>query len=76
MNINPKFISTERPNAIEAMDLAMEYLYENFISSKLNEENSDMVLTIGAIFKDMAEKAEAYYHIQEKGYENQKNSLN
>lgn len=75
MNINPEF-TTERPNAIEAMDLAMEYLYENFISSKLNEENSDMVLTIGAIFKDMAEKAEAYYRIQEKGYENQKNSLN
>ena len=74
MNINPNY--TERPNAVEAMDLAMDYLFQNFIQPKVNEENADMVATIGIIFKDLAEKAEAYYQIQEKGYENSKNSLN
>jgi methanogenic corrinoid protein MtbC1 len=76
MNINPEFISPERPNAVEAMDLAMNYLYENFINSKIDEENADMVLSIGTIFKDIAEKAEAYYQLQEKGYEKNPNSLN
>lgn len=74
MNINPNY--TERPNAVEAMDSAMNYLFENFIQPKVNEENADMVAIIGIIFKDLAEKAEAYYQIQEKGYENPKNSLN
>lgn len=76
MNINPEFNSPERPNAVEAMDLAMNYLFENFIGSNLDEENADMIVTIGLIFKDMAEKAEAYHQIQEKGYENPKNLLN
>lgn len=76
MNINPEFISPERPNAVEAMDLAMNYLYENFINSKIDEENADMIITIGTIFKDIAEKAEAYYQLQEKGYEKNPHSLN
>ena len=35
-----------------------------------------MIITIGTIFKDIAEKAEAYYQLQEKGYEKNPHSLN
>ena len=72
MNINPEFNQEERPNAEEAMSQAMGFLYENFILPKtadLNKDDLDTLTIIGAIFKDMASKAEAYYKLQENGYE-------
>lgn len=72
MNINPEFNQEERPNAEEAMSQAMSFLYENFILPKtadLNKDDLDTLTIIGAIFKDMASKAEAYYQLQENGYE-------
>lgn len=79
MNINPQFNSPERPNAIEAMDHAMSFIFEEFIEPRKNDmgiENAEILTTIGVIFKDMAEKAEAYYTLQEKGYDLNENSLN
>lgn len=72
MNINPEFNQEERPNAEEAMSQAMSFLYENFILPKtadLNKDDLDTLTIIGAVFKDMARKAEAYYQLQENGYE-------
>lgn len=79
MNINPQFNSPERPNAIETMDHAMSYIFENFIEPRKDDmgiENAEILATIGIIFKDMAQKAEAYYTLQEKGYDLNENSLN
>ncbi len=72
MNINPGFNEQERPNAEEAMSQAMSFLYENFIlpkTAELNKDDLDTLTIIGVIFKDMASKAEAYYQLQENGYE-------
>jgi hypothetical protein len=72
MNINSNFNQEARPNAEEAMSQAMSFLYENFILPKtadLNKDDLDTLTIIGAIFKDMASKAEAYYQLQENSYE-------
>lgn len=79
MNIKPEFTTPERPNAIEAMDHAMDYLFSNFIEPKKNElteTDADIICQIGIIFKDMAEKAEAYYQNQEGIFNGDQNSLN
>ena len=79
MNINPEFNQEERPNAEEAMSQAMSFLYENFILPKtadLNKDELDTLTIIGAIFKDMASKAEAYYQLKENGYEENNFSRN
>ena len=79
MNINPEFNSEERPNIEDTMTEAMGYLYKKFIKPKeaeLSRDDLDYVALIGVIFKDIAEKAEAYYEMQEKGYEKNPHSLN
>lgn len=79
MNINPEFKSPERPNAIEAMEYGMDFIFEEFIEPAkdyMTIENAEILTTIGIIFKDIAEKAEAYYTLREKGYESNENSLN
>lgn len=79
MNINPEFNSPERPNAIEAMEHSMDFIFQEFIEpakDHMTIENAEILTTIGMIFKDIAEKAEAYYTLKDKGYELNENSLN
>lgn len=79
MNIKPEFTTPERPNAVEAMEYAMDYLFSNFIEPKkdeLTETDANIICQIGIIFKDMAEKAEAYYQNQEGIFNGDQNSLN
>lgn len=79
MNINPEFDSNERPNVEMVVGDAMGYLFDTFIKPReadLGEDDLASVTLIGIIFKDIAEKAEAYYQIQEQGYEKNPNSLN
>ena len=79
MNINPEFNSPERPDANMVMSEAMGYLFNTFIKPReadLDEDDLTSVAMIGIMFKDIAEKAEAYYQMQEKGYDKNPNSLN
>ena len=79
MNINPEFNSEERPNVEMVVDDAMGYLFDTFIKPReadLGEDDLASVALIGIMFKDIAEKAEAYYQMHEKGYEKNPNSLN
>lgn len=72
MNINPEFNSEERPNVEMVVEDAMSYLFKTFIQPQeknLDEDDIESVALIGIMFKDIAEKAEAYYQLQEKGYE-------
>ena len=68
MNINPEFNSEERPNAEDTMGEAMNFLWNKFIlpnAENSSQEDLDTLILIGAAFKDMAEKAEAYYQMHE-----------
>ncbi len=79
MNINPEFQKDERPNVELVVEDAMGYLFNTFIKPReadLDEDDLTSVAMIGIMFKDIAEKAEAYYQMQEKGYEKNPNSLN
>ncbi len=79
MNINSEFNSNERPNLEMVVGDAMSYLFDTFIKPQednLQEDDIESVTLIGIMFRDIAEKAEAYYQLKEKGYENDPNSLN
>ena len=79
MNINSEYNPPKRPNANDVMSDAMGYLFDRFIKreeNNLNKDDLNQVAIIGIMFKEMAEKAEAYYQLQEKGYEKNPHSLN
>lgn len=79
MNINPEFNSPERPDANMVMSEAMGYLFNKFIKPQegnLEQEELDQVAIIGIMLKEIAEKAEAYYQLQEQGYEKNPYSKN
>ena len=79
MNINPEFNSPERPDANMVMSEAMGYLFDKFIKpqeSDLEVDVLNQVAIIGIMFKEIAEKAEAYYQLQEQGYEKNPYSRN
>lgn len=79
MNINPEFNSEERPNVEMVVSDAMGYLFDTFIKPQedsLKEGDIESVTLIGMMFRDIAQKAEAYYQLKEKGYEDNPNSLN
>ena len=79
MNIKLEYNPSERPNANDVMSDAMGYLFDRFIKSEqdnLNKDDLHYISIIGIMFKEMAEKAEAYYQLQEKGYEKNPHSLN
>jgi len=79
MNINPEFNSPERPDANIVMSEAMGYLFDKFIKPQqdnLGKDELDQVAIIGIMLKEMAEKAEAYYQLQEQGYEKNPYSKN
>jgi|TARA_Y100000289_G_scaffold6369_1_gene5750 hypothetical protein len=68
MNINPEFNSEERPNVELVVEQAMSYLFNTFIKpqeAELDEDDLASVSLIGIMFKDIAEKAEAYYQMHE-----------
>lgn len=79
MNINPEYSNENPPSATEAMDEAMDYIWQTLI--KPNEANLDLtdatlLSMIGAMFKDIAKDAEAYHEIQSQGFEENPNSRN
>lgn len=79
MNINPEYSDENPISATQAMDEAMDYIWETLI--KPNEESLDLtdatlLAMIGAMFKDMAKDAEAYHKIQSQGFEENPNSRN
>lgn len=79
MNINPEFQSPERPNFEDVMAEGMGFLYKKFILPKtqtMDKEDLETITLIGIAFKDIASQAEAYYQLQEQGYEKNPNSLN
>jgi len=79
MKINPQFNSPERPDANMVMSEAMGYLFDKFIKPQqdnLGKDELDQVAIIGIMLKEMGEKAEAYYKLQEQGYEKSPYSLN
>lgn len=81
MNIKKDFAPSDRPSAIDAMDHGMSYLWENFIGPKIKEKGIDevdheLLITLGIIFKDIAQKAEAYYTMEEKKFTDSHNYLN
>ena len=81
MNIKKEFSPSDRPSAIDAMDHGMSYLWQNFIEprikdGKIEEVDLDLLAQLGLIFKDIAEKAEAYYDMEEKKFTDSHNYLN
>ena len=79
MNINSKFNSPERPNVEEAVEQAMSFIFDVFIEPRKDDmgtENAEALTIIGIMLKDVAKKAEAYYQIQETGYQDPKNFTN
>lgn len=81
MNIKKDFAPSDRPSAIDAMDHGMSYLWENFIDPKIKEKGVDeddleILTQLGIIFKDIAQKAEAYYAMEEKKFTDSHNYLN
>ncbi|OUU16291.1 MAG: hypothetical protein CBC05_08850 [Crocinitomicaceae bacterium TMED45] len=81
MNIKKDFTPSDRPSAIDAMDHGMSYLWENFIEPKIQanehkEIDIELLAQLGIIFKDIAEKAEAYYAMEEKKFTDSHNYLN
>lgn len=79
MNINPEYSSNNSPSAIEAMDEAMNYIWETLIEpnkADLDEQDATLIAVIGAMFKDIAKDAEAYHKIQAQGFEENPYSRN
>lgn len=81
MNIKKDFTPSDRPSAIDTMDHGMSYLWENFIEPKIKanehkEVDIELLAQLGVIFKDIAEKAEAYYAMEEKKFTDSHNYLN
>ena len=59
MNINPDYQENE-PNAEQIMDLAMSYLWDNFIEPKQNElteTDAELLAVIGSSLKHIAKQA-------------------
>ena len=81
MNIKKEFSPSDRPSAIDTMDHGMSYIWENFIEPRIKdggieEIDLDLLAQLGLIFKDIAEKAEAYYAMEEKKFTDSHNYLN
>lgn len=68
MNINPEY--EERDSIELVMAEAMQYLLDTLIvpqKDNLTQEQTSTIATIGIIFKDIAERAEAYTKMKEDG---------
>ena len=79
MNINPQFQSPERPSTSLVVEDALDYLLHTFVKPREDQLDEDELFSFGMIsimLKEIGEKAEAYYQLQEKGYVKNPNSLN
>ena len=79
MNINPQFQSVERPSTSLVVEDAIDYILHTFIKPRedqLDEEELTSFAMISIMLKEIGEKAEAYYQLQEQGYVKNPNSLN
>ena len=79
MNINSEYSDENPPSATEAMEEAMDYLFDTLIKpneAKLDIGDATALAMIGAMFKDIAKDAEAYHKIQSQGFEEHPYSRN
>ena len=70
MNINDDYQEDENLSAIEVNDVCMDVLYQILIDpmqDSLNGEDLSKVLSIGAVFKELAKKAHAYDQLSSEG---------
>ena len=67
MNINPEYNSEETPSAVGAMQVSMQWLWENFVEPRkheLNGDDAEMLAMVGSVLLDIASDAEAYHKVQ------------
>ena len=73
MNINDDYLEDEGLNAIEVNNVCMDALYQILIDpmqDSLNDEDLSKVLSIGAVFKELARRANAYDELSNEGLSN------
>lgn len=73
MNINDDYQEDDNLSAIELNDACMDALFHMVIDpmqDSLNGEDLSRVLSIGAIFKELAKKAHAYDELSNEGLSN------
>lgn len=71
MNINPEFNLEEVPSAVGAMQVSMQWIWENFVEPRkheLNEDDAGMLAMVGSVFLDIAKDAEAYHKVQSEKF--------
>ena len=71
MNINPEFNPKEVPSAVGAMQVSMQWLWENFVEPRKHEldvDDADMLAMVGTMFLDIANDAEAYHKVQSEKF--------
>jgi len=79
MKINSQFIDSKRPNVINLMDNALEHILGTYVEPNINQSDNEekfRIAKLSLILAEIAEKAEAYYKLQEQGYEKTPYSLN
>jgi len=67
MNINPEFNPEEVPSAVKAMQVSMNWIWENFVEPRKDEldgNDGHMLAMVGAVMLNIANDAEAYHKIQ------------
>lgn len=72
MKINPQFIEAKRPNLVNLMNSALCHLLEEYVEPNIDQSDNEEkfhIAKLSSILQEIAEKAEAYYQLQEKGYE-------
>jgi|AOAMet_66_BLW_10_1038536.scaffolds.fasta_scaffold30152_2 hypothetical protein len=70
MNINDDYQEDDNLSAIELNDACMDALFHMVIDpmqDSLHDEDLSRVLSIGAIFKELAKKAHAYDQLSSEG---------
>ena len=79
MKINSQFIDNERPNVVNLMDHALEHILGTYVEPNINQSDNEekfRIAKLSLILEEIAKKAEAYYKLQEQGYEKSPYSLN
>ena len=79
MKINSQFIDNERPNVVNLMDHALEHIFGTYVEPNISQSDNEekfRIAKLSLILEEIAEKAEAYYKLQEQGYEKSPYSLN
>jgi hypothetical protein len=71
MNINPEFNPEKVVSAVGAMQVSMQWLWENFVEPRKHEldgNDADMLAMVGSVFLDIASDAEAYHKVQSEKF--------